>query len=176
MHLTDPLRAVREMSRVARSGGSVAAFEPGRFQSFYAPDDVKIVKLANKLSLSYIEGVRKREGKNFDIGNRLPTIFRQAGLSEVAAEIQADAYLTSDPRRRLDDVRDELGFYLDLYKETKKVDAKAMLAGGASKEEIGRYNRWFEKWTKGLLADAEKLRNDTVFSAGGFVLVIGRKK
>ena len=35
MHLTDPLKAVRDMSRVARNGGTVAAFEPGRFESIY---------------------------------------------------------------------------------------------------------------------------------------------
>ena len=175
MHLTTPLKAVQEMSRVAREGGAVAAFEPGRFHSSYVPDDEKLSKIADKLALSYIDGVRKREGKNFDIGNRLPTIFHQAGLHDIAAEIQADTYLASDPRRKLEDVRDELGFYLALFKETKKIDARAMRAGGASTKEIDRYNRWYEKWTKSLLQDDEKLRNDTVFATGGFVLVIGRK-
>jgi SAM-dependent methyltransferase len=176
MHLTDPLKAIREMSRIARRGGAIAGFEPGRFESFYAPNEEKITKLAHKLSLSYIDGVRKREGKNFDIGIRLPTLFHQAGLHEIAAEIQADTYLSSDPRRKLDDVRDELGFYLSLFKETRKVDAEAMRAGGASEKEIDQYNRWYEKWMSGLLRDNDKLRNDTVFGAGGFVLVIGRKK
>lgn len=175
MHLTDPLKAVREMSRVVRKGGAVAAFEPGRLHSSYVPDDEKLSNLADKLGMSYIDGVRRREGKNFDIGNRLPTFFHQAGLRDIAAEIQADTYLASDPRRRLKDVRDELGFYLALYRETKKLDTRAMLAGGASKKEIDYYNRWWEKWVKSLLEDDEKLRNDTVFGAGGFVLVRGQK-
>src|SRR5205807_406358 len=124
---------------------------------------------------TYVDGVRKLEGKFFDIGNRLPTIVHKAGLREIKAEVQADTYLTSDPRRRLEDVRDELGFNLANFKETRKLDAKAMLAGGASKRKIDQYNRWFVKWMKGMLDDNEKLRNDTVFSTGGIVLVAGRK-
>jgi ubiquinone/menaquinone biosynthesis C-methylase UbiE len=176
MHLTEPLKAVQEMSRVARKGGTVAAFERGRFESFYIPDDERFTKLAMSLGESYVDGVRKLEGKYFDIGSRLPTIFHKAGLREIIAEVQADTYLTSDPRRRLEDVRDELAFYLATFQETKKLDAKAMQAGGASKKKIDQYNRWFEKWTKGMLDDNEKLRNDTVFGAGGMVLVAGRKQ
>jgi len=178
MHLTEPLKAVQEMSRVACKGGTVAGFERGRFESFYfyIPDDERFTKLAISLGDSYVDGVRKLEGKFFDIGNRLPTIFHKAGLREVKAEVQADTYLTSDPRRRLEDVRDELGFNLATFKETRKLDAKAMQAGGASKRKIDQYNRWYEKWMKGMLEDNEKLRNDTVFSTGGIVLVAGRKQ
>ncbi len=91
------------------------------------------------------------------------------------AEVQADTYLTSDPRRKLEDVRDELRFYLETFKETKKLNARAMASGGASRKEIDEYNRWYERWTKSLLDDHHKLRNDTVFGAGGMVLVAGRK-
>ena len=129
-----------------------------------------------RLEEAYVDGVRKLEGKYFDIGNRLPTIFRKPGLREIMAEVQADTYLASDPRRRLEDIRDELAFYLAAFKETRKLDAKAMRAGGAPKKKIDEYNRWFEKWTIGMLNDNEKLRNDTVFSTGGIVLVAGRKK
>ena len=92
------------------------------------------------------------------------------------AEVQADTYLASDPRRRLEDVRDELTSYLATFKETKMLDAKSMRAGGSSKRKIGQYNRWFENWMKGMLDDDEKLRNDTVFSTAGIVLVAGRKQ
>jgi ubiquinone/menaquinone biosynthesis C-methylase UbiE len=176
MHLTDPVKAVQEMGRVARKGGTVAAFERGRFPDVvYVPNDERLTKIAIKLSESYVDGVRKLERKHFDIGNRLPTIFHEAGLREIMAEYQADAYLTSDPRRRLEDVRDELAFYLATFKETKKLDVKAMLAGGASRKEVNQYNAWLEKWMKSLLDDNEKLRNDTSFSVGGMVLAAGRK-
>jgi ubiquinone/menaquinone biosynthesis C-methylase UbiE len=178
MHLIEPLKAVKDMSRVARKGGTVAAFERGRFESFYfyVPNDKRITKLGIRLGGLYVDGVRKLEGKYFDIGNRLPTIFHEAGLREIMAEVQADTYLTSDPRRKLEDVKDELGFNLETFKETKKLDAKAMASGGASRKQIEEYNRWYERWTKSLLDDHQKLRNDTVFSTGGMVLVAGRKQ
>ncbi len=65
MHLTEPLRAVQEMSRVTRKGGTVAALERGRFESFYVPDDERITKLGIKLGGSYVDGVRKLERKYF---------------------------------------------------------------------------------------------------------------
>ncbi len=175
MHLTDPLKAVEEMSRITRSGGTVAAVEPGRLNSAYIPDEEELTKLALRLGNAYYDGVRKLEGKYYSIGERLPTIFHKAGLREIKAEVQADAYLTMDPRRRLEDVRDELGFYLEVFKENKKLDGKAMRAGGASKREIERYNRWFEKWAQGLLKDDNKLRGDTGLSVSGMFLVAGRK-
>src|SRR6266704_914556 len=177
MHLTEPLKAVREMSRVARKGGTVAAFEnAGGFDFVYTPVDERFTKLALRIGESLVDGVRKLEGKHFDIGYRLPTIFHKAGLREIMAEVQADTYLASDPRRRLEDVRDELTFHLASFKETKKLHEKAMIAGGAPKQKIDQYNRWVEKWMKSLLDDDEKLRNDTVVSTGGMFIVAGRKQ
>jgi ubiquinone/menaquinone biosynthesis C-methylase UbiE len=175
MHLTDPLKAVQEMTRITRPGGTVAAVEPGRLNSAYIPDEEQLTKLALRLGNAYLDGVRKLEGKYYSIGERLPTIFHKAGLREIKAEVQADAYLTMDPRRRLEDVRDELGFYLEVFKQNKKLDGKAMRAGGASKRQIDRYSRWYEKWAQGLLKDDQKLRDDTRLSVGGMFLVAGRK-
>src|SRR5207245_5421900 len=89
------------MSRVARKGGTVAAFERGRFPDFpiYVPNDERLTKLAIRISESYVDGVRKLERKHFDIGNRLPTIFHEAGLRGIMAEYQADTYLTSEDRK-----------------------------------------------------------------------------
>src|SRR6266700_404637 len=60
MHLTDPLKAVKEMSRVTRKGGTVAAFERGRFpDAIYVPNDERLTKLAIRLSESYVDGSKK---------------------------------------------------------------------------------------------------------------------
>ncbi len=153
----------------------MGAVEPGRLNSAYIPDEEDLTELALRLGKAYLDGVRKLEGKNYAIGERLPTIFHKAGLREIKAEVQADAYLTMDPRRRLEDVRDELGFYLEVFKENKRLDGKVMRAGGASPREIDRYNNWYESWARGLLEDDRKLRDDTGLSVGGFFLVAGRK-
>ena len=175
MHLAEPLRAVREMVRVTRTGGMVAAFEQSNLSLLYVPEDESLKELAHELSEAYANGIKKLEGKDYAIGPKLPFIFGQAGLKEITAELQADVYLSCDPRRKLDDVRAELEFYLAFYNETRKIEAKTMLAGGASKQKIDLYNRWFEKWAKSLLADNQKLRSDTSFHAGGLILVAGQK-
>lgn len=175
MHLTDPLKAVREMSRVTRRDGTVAAFERGSLNSLFIPGDEELTKLALRLTEPWADGVRRLEGKHYSIGERLPTIFHEAGLGSIMAEVQADAYLNTDPRRNLQDVRDEMEFSLAEFRETKKLDEKAMVAGGSSRKNIARYNRWFEKWVQDLLKDDVKLRNDTTFSTGGLFLVAGRK-
>jgi len=176
MHLKDPVKAVREMARVTRRGGTIAAFERGSIGAAFIPGDEKLTRLALRLGEAYTVGVRKLEGKSFDVGERLPTIFREAGLKNTFAEIQADSYLASDPRRKLKDVKDELEFELATFKETKQVSDKAMIAGGASRKDISRYNRWFENYIRGLLKDDDKLRSDTTFGAGAMYLVAGRKE
>ena len=57
-----------------------------------------------------VDGIKKLEGKGFKIGEKLPSIFRKAGLSDIKAEIHADAWLYSDPRRKLSDIRADLRF------------------------------------------------------------------
>ena len=175
MHLTDPLSAVREMIRVTRTGGTVAAFEQSNLSLQYIPEDESLTELAHELSEAYADGVKKLEGKDYAIGPKLPYLFSKAGLKEIKAELQADVYLSCDPRRRLDDIRAELEFYLAFYNETRKIEARTMIAGGASKHKINLYNRWFDAWAKSLLADNKKLRSDTSFHAGGLVLVAGQK-
>jgi len=176
MHLTKPVEAVKEMARVTRKGGTVAAFERGTIGALFIPGEEKLTRLALRLGKAYVDGVRRLEGKYFDVGERLPTIFREAGLRQMMAEIQADTYLTTDPRRKLQDVKDELSFELANFKETKKVSDKAMLAGGGSRGSIAKYNRWFEKYVKGLLKNEQKLLSDTTLGAGAIYLVAGRKK
>jgi len=175
MHLTDPLKAVKEMKRITRRGGTVAAFERGSMNAAFIPGDETLTKMALRLGEAYVDGVKKLERKSFNIGERLPTVFHEAGLDGVMAEVQADTYLATDPRMKLRDVKDELAFELATFRETKEVSDKAMIAGGASKADIAKYNRWFEGYVKGLLGSDEKLRSDTTFGAGAMYLVAGRK-
>jgi ubiquinone/menaquinone biosynthesis C-methylase UbiE len=88
MHLQDPLQAVKEMIRITRRGGLVAAEEPSQMISLYDPDDEDFAKLVREIYPLYHEGIRKLEGRDYEIGERLPTIFREAGLGEIRAELQ----------------------------------------------------------------------------------------
>jgi ubiquinone/menaquinone biosynthesis C-methylase UbiE len=72
MHLTNPLRAIKEMTRITKIGGSVVAVEGGRMASFYDPDDEEYSKLAGQAYSAWVDGIKKLEGKEFKIGEKLP--------------------------------------------------------------------------------------------------------
>jgi len=176
MHLTEPLKAVKEMARVTKPGGSVVALEGGKMSAFHDPDDEEFTKLAEQGYDAWVNGIRKLEGKEFRIGEKLPGILRKAGLSNIKAEVQADAWLYSDPRRRLSDVKAELRFDYSIFKERRRKDRKYLLAGGMSNRQITSYFDRLEARTKALMSDYKKLRNDVSFYAATFFLVSGTKQ
>ncbi len=176
MHLTEPLKAVKEMARVTRTGGSVVVLEGGKMRAFYDPDDEEYSMLAERAYEAWVNGIRKLEGKEFKIGEKLPGILQKAGLSEIKAEVQADAWLHSDPRRRLSDVKAELRFDYSLFKERRRKDRKYLLAGGMSNSQITSYFNRLEARTKALISDDKTLRNDASVYAATFFLVAGTKQ
>jgi hypothetical protein len=93
-------------------------------RAFYDPEDEEYSMLAERAYEAWVNGIRKLEGKEFKIGEKLPGIFRKAGLFGLKAEVQADAWLYSDPRRRLSDVKAELRFDYSLFKERRRKDRK----------------------------------------------------
>jgi ubiquinone/menaquinone biosynthesis C-methylase UbiE len=76
VHLDDPLRALEEMRRVARPGGRVLVYE-GDFETMTLdlPDRLLTRRVVN----AYCDGLR--DGWR---ARRLPALFRQAGLRQVA--------------------------------------------------------------------------------------------
>jgi len=176
MHLSDPLRAVKEMARIVRNGGSVVAVEGGKMVSFYDPNDEEYSKLAERAHSAWVDGIKKLEGKEFKIGEKLPSIFRLAGLSDIRAEIQADAWLYSDPRRKLSDIRADLRFEQSIFKERRRKDRKYLFAGGLSHKWITSYfNHLAKRTNEKLLAKDDQLRNDSSFYGATFILVSGTK-
>lgn len=176
MHLTDPLKAVKEMARITKPGGHVVAVEGGKMSSFYDPDDKQYADLANRGYDAWIKGIKKLEGKEFKIGEKLPGIFRDAGLTGIKAEIQADAWLYSDPRRALGDIKKELTYEQSIFKERRRKDRKYLLAGGMSNSKITDYFNRAEARMRKRLSDDDSIRNDHSFYGASLILVSGTKK
>lgn len=175
MHLPDPLIAVKEMARITRRGGSVVAVEPGGMRTFHDHKDQKFTELALAVEKAYREGIKKLEGKDFAIGEKLPGIFQRAGLIGVRAEVQADAWVNSDPRRKLRDVRDEIKFEWQMFKENEKIERRYLLAGGLSQERVRSFVRQQERRVKQYLSSDDTLRNDTSTYGAGIFITIGDK-
>jgi ubiquinone/menaquinone biosynthesis C-methylase UbiE len=176
MHLVNPVRAIREMARITRTGGSVAALEGifgERRASFYDPSDEKFSRLAKRGLEAWFNGIHKLEGKEFRIGEQLPGIFKKAGLYKIRAEVQTDAWLYSDPRRRLGDVKADLRYQYTTFRESRGRDRKYLLAGGMSESEASSYLNRRESRAKMLLSDDDKIRDDVSVQTSGLFLVSG---
>ncbi len=175
MHLNEPLKAVKEMARVTKVRGSVVAVEGGKMGAFFDPNDETYTELVERTYDAWLDGIRKLERKEFRIGERLPGIFQAAGLSDIKAEVQADGWLYTDPRRKLADIKQELRFNLSQFKARHRTDRKYLVAGGMTDARIRAYNRQSLAKMKALLSDDTKLRSDPTFYAASLFLVSGTK-
>lgn len=176
IHLEDPARAVREMIRVAKPGGMVAAIEHGHLNSFYDPEEREFTELVHESDHAMLSGVQKLEGKDYGIGEKLPSMFLNAGLTEVKAELQGEAWMFCDSRLDPKYVKAELQFGLQSFQERKKRLHRALLAGGMNRKKVDTMFRIQERRFKELLSDDARLRRDATFSGQALFLVAGRKK
>jgi SAM-dependent methyltransferase len=175
MHLNDPLKAVKEMTRVTKIRGSVVAVEGGKMGAFFDPNDETYTELVERMYDAWLDGIRKLERKEFRIGERLPGIFQAAGLSEIKAEVQADGWLYTDPRRKLADIKQQLRFDISQFKTRHKTDRKYLIAGGMTDARIKAYNKQTLAKMKALLSNDKNLRSDPTFYAASLFLVSGTK-
>src|SRR5437667_457036 len=110
---------------------------------------------------------------SYKLGEKLPGIFQEAGLVDMKAEIQNNVYLGSDPRQPLNDVKEELRFYLAFFKERMDKDRKYQVAGGLSNAKVSEYNKGYVSKTEALLADNQKLRQDPTIITDALYIVSG---
>src|SRR3989442_14716269 len=125
---------------------------------------------------AYRAGIKNLEGKDFAIGEKLPGVFQEAGLLGIRAEVQADSWVNSDPRRRLRDVREEIKFGWQMFKENEKTERRYLLAGGLSPERVRSFVRQQERRAKEYISRDDKLRNDTSTYGASIFISIGENR
>jgi ubiquinone/menaquinone biosynthesis C-methylase UbiE len=102
VNLPDPASVAAEMMRLARPGGWVASMEPDTEHTLCYPPHPAFHRLCEIFAMAF-----RRNGADPWIGRRVPELFRQAGLTDVAVEARAQSHPPGNSRRtiRLDLVR-----------------------------------------------------------------------
>lgn len=184
MHLRDPLGALREMVRVAKPGGLIIAAEPNNlfncmsFSSLTAVEPVESVVKRFEFWLRYHRGKKTAGVGDNTIGDLLPGLFGQLGLTDISVSLSDKASSLIPPYHNREQkvmIKQSME-----WKKTKSGmrDSKALLkyaeAGGASPELLESGMRLiYEMMDKELAGIKEK----SFHTAGGGMhyLVSGRK-
>lgn len=187
LHLTDPVRALKEMARVVKSGGTVFACEPDNFASFPSgfdcasePDGTDYEWAARKFEYAiklYRGKIAAGEGDSA-VARRMPLLFRDAGL-DVFFFRKSDRFLYLLPPYDTEEkvaLADNLKVTLSeencrRFFPTLREEFKA--GGGTDTEFDGFWNERIERQNKALDAlEDEKLTwvyNHTVAVCAGRV-------
>jgi hypothetical protein len=163
------------MIRVCKPGGIVGAVEAA-FDSvvWYVPSDDRFTELLKKRVTAENGGYRRVHGSDRGIAYKLPSIFKEEGLSRVRLDAYAHVWLEGDDRVPTD-------FKMESYKEelrtfTRPDDYEHILREGGmrSKEfkEFGRRNQMFQKR---FIDDPKLLDTDTTTNGRIFFITTGMK-
>ena len=186
--LPDPLAALKEFVRVVRPGGLVVTSEPDAgLAVYYDPHDPRLAELAARSMRVFVRGARLLWGQDFEIGRRLPELFRMAGLVEVRALPRFWVDLASDfvaepaesrrayYRWQLERMeKQEDGTDQEAQRRFRRWE-EARLAGGMTAAELAEYRERQHRRLRALIEDPERLTSDVAVRTWGGVIARGRR-
>ncbi len=181
--LPKPEQAIREMVRVVKPGGLVCASDVDGSLWLRYDEDPQYLALAEKAHQAFMVGVRKIYGSDFQIGRRLPALFRRSGLIDLRAYPRLFVNLACDLRgRSLDEALEDYEWRLalmsrndqtaiDRWERTKRVQ----MAGGMSEAECEAYRCLQRQRLEESRTDPQRVLTDVSLATWGGLIVTGRK-
>lgn len=160
-NLPDIYKAVKEMVRVTKIDGIVAAIEPAIGNLYYYPDK-KLTKIVEKVQRAFGKGVWVLRTKLMKYPEQLMykpvnyiKIFHECGLSKVEVHGLLSTFLLSDPRWPREEILCWLKDRLKVLKENERRDHVVLKRGGLSEQEIMEYRQVYRKYLEKLISDPE---------------------
>lgn len=181
--LPEPEQAIQEMVRVAKPGGLICASEVDGGLWMRYNEDPHYLALAEKAHQAFMAGVKKLHGSDFQIGRKLPALFRCCGLVDICAYPRVFVNLACDlGNHELSEVLESYEWRLALvnrenergrerWERTKRIQ----MAGGMSESECEEYRHRQRERLEKSLADPQRLLADVSLTTWGGILVTGRK-
>jgi ubiquinone/menaquinone biosynthesis C-methylase UbiE len=177
-----PLSIIREMARVTKRRGLVAAVEPVGLQILFDPSHMRLTELQRKSWNAYVKGYRKLLGGDITIGLRLPHLFMEAGLSKIELDGYLETLLFSDPRYQ---GRDLASFLRTRFFERPSRRTRTKIAsmiqdltyscGGMSPDEALRIQGKLAARLKPLVESTRSLKKSSLVFSVARVIVRGKK-
>jgi SAM-dependent methyltransferase len=135
-HLTDPVKALVEIGRVLRPGGTLAVRD-GDYGTFvWAPDDPLLDRW-----LALYHQVTSRNLAEADAGRRLPGWVRAAGYADVVVSTSTWTFADPDSRQ----------WWGRLWADRVRLSSfagQAVAYGLSTPEELGAISRAWDKWSE----------------------------
>lgn len=182
MHLSSPLKALREVKRVCKRSGRVVSIEPdyGMF-GLHEPNDIDFEKEDAIVLRAQIRGRMRLYGQDLAIGRRLPDLYHKAGLKQISMDGAFEGVsVPCDHRTKASTLKREYGLQLKSLSDQHhtKEYTNVLIAGGLSKKRVQAYLRRYKvrllREIK-LLGSRESKDRMTTFFAIPFFVAIAKK-
>jgi ubiquinone/menaquinone biosynthesis C-methylase UbiE len=189
----DRSKAIKEMVRVCKPNGTVAAVEGAVETSvIYFEDNPRLNELWKKSNTSEIEGYTKLYGYDRNSGYKIPFYFKRAGLEEIKIRVFGDAELPGDSTVPLEHKLEMLRYWefenpnklltkVESCKNEDEVKAlvekaeQALIAGGMSYQEIIEFNQLRKSRAEKIIANPKLLEEERSITVGNGFLTTGIK-
>jgi len=184
MHLAQPMEALREMLRILHSGGLLVCVEPNNlwnyltFTSLTAGESVEAIVCRFEFWLRYHRGKIAAGQGDHTLGDLLPGLFAQLGLTEIAAH-QSDRAASifppyDSPAQQALLEQEQAAMSAATGPWNREAVRRCVLAGGGTGEF---FERGFAALLEKFEQEQQAVRAGTFHAAGGGItyLVSGRK-
>ena len=194
-HLQYPARAVKEMVRVTKPGGTVVCkdldnvsrYMKVNYSSITQDEQIEDILFEKRMRLIYAKGRKNLGFGDTGIGSRIPHLMHEAGLSQIEGfcnerlEFLIPPYEDPEQKKRIEIIqRFNVEITEEDKKEAKEEYRKYYLAGGGNPETFGSdYQRLSSVTAELSRKRSESILSGSLFSCSGgnnFLCVIGRKK